>query len=45
MTGFLTPSTYLKLEYKQQKERFESQPAIVQRFLESHPGKITDGLI
>jgi hypothetical protein len=45
MTGFLTPSTYLKLEYKQQKERFESQPAIVQRFLESHPGKIANGLI
>jgi hypothetical protein len=45
MTGFSTPASYLKLEYEQQKVLFESQPAIVQRFLESQAGKIADGLI
>jgi hypothetical protein len=43
MTNTMVP--YLTQEYEQQKALFESQPAIVQRFLESQAQIIADALI
>jgi hypothetical protein len=45
MTEFSIPASHLRQEYQQQKTLFETQPAIVQRFLESQARQIADGLV
>lgn len=45
MSNFPTPAMHLKQEYEIQKQLFESQPSIVQRFLESQARQVADGLV
>jgi hypothetical protein len=40
-----TPASHLRQEYDQQKSFFESQPVIVQRFLESQAQQVANGLV
>jgi hypothetical protein len=45
MSNFPTPAMHLKQEYESQKQFFELQPAILQRFLESQAAQIATGLL
>lgn len=45
MNKFPTPALHLQQEYQIQKQLFELQPAIVQRFLESQAAQIAAGLL
>lgn len=45
MTDFPMPASHLRQEYETQKTLFESQPTIVQRFLESQARQIADSLV
>ena len=44
MSNFSAPAMHLKQEYESQKQYFEIQPSIIQRFLESQAAQIADGL-
>jgi hypothetical protein len=45
MTDFPLPASHLRQEYEAQKTLFESQPVIVQRFLEGQARLIADGMV
>lgn len=45
MSNIPRPATHLLQEYELQKALFESQPPIIQRFLESQAAKIASGLV
>jgi hypothetical protein len=45
MTEFPTPASHLRQEYFHSKTLFESQPVIIQRFLESQARQIAEALV
>jgi hypothetical protein len=45
MSDFPLPASHLRQEYDQQKSLFESQPAIVQRFVEGQAQVVADALV